>query len=126
MLQIRKLNVNKGVYCMSEVAAILRGAQLSAQKARLVADQVRGKNVSEALTILEFSPKKGAELMKKVLESAIANAEHNEGADVDELNVSTIFVDEGTTMKRIRPRAKGRADRILKRSCHITIKVSEK
>jgi large subunit ribosomal protein L22 len=126
MLQIRKLNVNKGVYCMSEVAAILRGAQLSAQKARLVADQIRGKNVSEALTILEFSPKKGAELMKKVLESAIANAEHNEGADVDELNVSTIFVDEGTTMKRIRPRAKGRADRILKRSCHITIKVSEK
>jgi large subunit ribosomal protein L22 len=126
MLQIRKLNVNKGVYCMSEVAAILRGAQLSAQKARLVADQVRGKNVSEALIILEFSPKKGAGLMKKVLESAIANAEHNEGADVDELNVSTIFVDEGTTMKRIRPRAKGRADRILKRSCHITIKVSEK
>ncbi|MFT4777211.1 MAG: large subunit ribosomal protein L22 [Oleispira sp.] len=126
MLQIRKLNVNKGVYCMSEVAAILRGAQLSAQKARLVADQIRGKNVSEALIILEFSPKKGAGLMKKVLESAIANAEHNEGADVDELNVSTIFVDEGTTMKRIRPRAKGRADRILKRSCHITIKVSEK
>ena len=111
---------------MSEVAAILRGAQLSAQKARLVADQIRGKNVSEALTILEFSPKKGADLMKKVLESAIANAEHNEGADVDELNVSTIFVDEGTTMKRIRPRAKGRADRILKRSCHITVKVSEK
>lgn len=111
---------------MSEVAAILRGAQLSAQKARLVADQIRGKNVSEALTILEFSPKKGADLMKKVLESAIANAEHNEGADVDELTVSTIFVDEGTTMKRIRPRAKGRADRILKRSCHITVKVSEK
>ncbi|OUS40034.1 50S ribosomal protein L22 [Oleispira antarctica] len=111
---------------MSEVAAILRGAQLSAQKARLVADQIRGKNVSDALTILEFSPKKGADLMKKVLESAIANAEHNEGADVDELNVSTVFVDEGTTMKRIRPRAKGRADRILKRSCHITVKVSEK
>jgi large subunit ribosomal protein L22 len=111
---------------MSEVAAILRGAQLSAQKARLVADQIRGKNVAEALTILEFSPKKGADLMKKVLESAIANAEHNEGADVDELTVSTVFVDEGTTMKRIRPRAKGRADRILKRSCHITVKVSEK
>lgn len=72
---------------MSEVAAILRGAQLSAQKARLVADQIRGKNVAEALTILEFSPKKGADLMKKVLESAIANAEHNEGADVDELTV---------------------------------------
>ena len=111
---------------MSEVAAILRGAQISAQKVRLVADQIRGKNVADALILLEFSPKKGADLMKKVLESAIANAEHNEGADVDELNVSTIFVDEGTTMKRIRPRAKGRADRILKRSCHITIKVSEK
>jgi large subunit ribosomal protein L22 len=111
---------------MSEVAAILRGAQISAQKVRLVADQIRGKHVAEALTILEFSPKKGADLMKKVLESAIANAEHNEGADVDELNVSTIFIDEGTTMKRIRPRAKGRADRILKRSCHITVKVSEK
>jgi len=111
---------------MSEVAAILRGAQISAQKGRLVADQSRGKHVAEALTILEFSPKKGADLMKKVLESAIANAEHNEGADVDELSVSTIFIDEGTTMKRIRPRAKGRADRILKRSCHITVKVSEK
>jgi large subunit ribosomal protein L22 len=111
---------------MSEVAAILRGAQISAQKVRLVADQIRGKHVAEALTILEFSPKKGADLMKKVLESAIANAEHNEGADVDELSVSTIFIDEGTTMKRIRPRAKGRADRILKRSCHITVKVSEK
>jgi len=111
---------------MSEVAAILRGAQISAQKVRLVADQIRGKNVADALILLEFSPKKGADLMKKVLESAIANAEHNEGADVDELNVSTVFVDEGTTMKRIRPRAKGRADRILKRSCHITVKVSEK
>ena len=111
---------------MSEVAAVLRGARLSAQKARLVADQIRGKHVSEALSILEFSPKKGDDLMKKVLESAIANAEHNEGADVDELTVSTVFVDEGMTMKRIRPRAKGRADRILKRSCHITVKVSEK
>jgi len=111
---------------MSEVAAILRGAQISAQKVRLVADQIRGKNVAEALILLEFSPKKGADLVKKVLESAIANAEHNEGADVDELSISTIFIDEGTTMKRIRPRAKGRADRILKRSCHITVKVSEK
>ena len=111
---------------MSEVAAVLRGARLSAQKARLVADQIRGKHVEEALNILTFSPKKGADLMKKVLESAIANAEHNEGADVDELRVSTVYVDEGMTMKRIRPRAKGRADRILKRSCHITVKVSEK
>ena len=110
---------------MMEVAAKLSGARLSAQKARLVADQVRGKSVEEALDILTFSNKKGAAIVKKVLESAIANAEHNEGADVDELKVSTIFVDEGMTMKRISPRAKGRADRILKRSCHITVKVAE-
>jgi LSU ribosomal protein L22P len=81
--------------------------------------------VGEALNILAFSTKKGAHLVKKVLESAIANAEHNEGADVDELRVSTIFVDEGMTMKRIRPRAKGRADRILKRTSHITVKVAD-
>ena len=111
---------------MSEVAAVLRGANMSAQKARLVADTIRGKQIGEALNILEFSNKKGAEITKKVLESAIANAEHNDGADVDELRVSTVFVDEGTTMKRIRPRAKGRADRIFKRTCHITVKVSEK
>jgi large subunit ribosomal protein L22 len=109
-----------------EVAAKLKGARLSAQKARLVADQVRGKSVEAALEILQFSTKKGADIIKKVLESAIANAEHNDGADVDELKVSTIFVDEGMTMKRIKPRAKGRADRILKRSCHITVKVAEK
>lgn len=108
-----------------EVAARLKGARLSAQKARLVADQIRGKSVEEALDILEFSQKKGAGIVKKVLESAIANAEYNEGADVDELKVSTIFVDEGTTMKRIKPRAKGRADRIFKRSCHITVKVAD-
>jgi len=108
-----------------EVAAKLSGAQLSAQKARLVADQIRGKHVEEALDLLTFSNKKGAAVIKKVLESAIANAEQNEGADVDELRVSTIFVDEGVTMKRIRPRAKGRADRILKRSCHITVKVAD-
>ena len=99
---------------------------MSAQKARLVADQIRGKSVESALDILQFSSKKGADIIKKVLESAIANAEHNDGADVDELRLSTIFVDEGMTMKRIRPRAKGRADRILKRSCHITVKVAEK
>jgi large subunit ribosomal protein L22 len=109
-----------------EVAAKLKGARLSAQKARLVADQIRGKSVDSALEILQFSGKKGADIIKKVLESAIANAEHNDGADVDELKVSTIFVDEGMTMKRIKPRAKGRADRIFKRSCHITVKVSEK
>lgn len=108
-----------------EVAAKLSGARLSAQKARLVANQIRGKSVEDALDILTFSPKKGAAIVKKVLESAIANAEHNEGADIDELKVSTIFVDEGMTMKRIMPRAKGRADRILKRTCHITVKVAD-
>lgn len=109
-----------------EVVAILRGARLSAQKARLVADQIRGKRVEEALQLLTFSPKKGADVIKKVLNSAIANAEHNEGADVDELRVSTIYVDEGMSMKRIQPRAKGRADRIVKRTCHITVKVADK
>ena len=108
-----------------EVAAKLKGAQISAQKARLVADQVRGMQVEEALNLLEFSPKKAAHIVKKLLDSAIANAENNEGADVDELKVSSIFVDEGMTMKRLRPRAKGRADRILKRSCHITVKVAD-
>ena len=109
-----------------EVVAKLKGARMSAQKARLVADQIRGKSVESALEILQFSTKKGADIIKKVLESAIANAEHNDGADVDELKVSTIFVDEGMTMKRIKPRAKGSADRIFKRSCHITVKVAEK
>ncbi len=108
-----------------EVSAKLTGAQISAQKVRLVADQIRGKEVEEALDTLEFSNKKAADIVKKLLNSAIANAEHNEGADVDELKVSTIFVDEARTLKRLRPRAKGRADRILKRSCHITVKVSD-
>lgn len=108
-----------------EVTARLKGARISAQKARLVADQVRGKGVEQALNLLTFSPKKAAHLIKKVLNSAIANAEHNEGADVDELKVSTILVDEAVTLKRIMPRAKGRADRISKRSCHITIKVAD-
>ena len=110
---------------MNEVQARLKGARLSAQKARLVADQIRGKHVEEALNTLSFSTKKAAYIVKKVLESAIANAEHNEGADVDDLKVTTVFVDEGMTMKRIRPRAKGRADRIFKRSCHITVKVGQ-
>ena len=109
-----------------EVAAKLKGAKLAAQKARLVVDQIRGKNVGEALDILNFSTKKGAHIVRKLLESAIANAEHNEAADVDELSVSTAYVDEGLTMKRIRPRAKGRADRILKRTCHITLAVTDK
>ncbi len=109
-----------------ETMATLRGARVSAQKARLVADQVRGKPVEEALNLLSFSTKKAAAIVRKVLNSAIASAEHNEGADVDELKVSTIFVDEGTTLKRIMPRAKGRADRISKRTCHITVKVAAK
>lgn len=110
----------------TEVAARLRGARISAQKARLVVDQIRGKKVEDALNILAFSPKKAARIVKKVLESAIANAENNDGADVDELKVSSAFVDEGMSLKRIKPRAKGRADRILKRTCHITVKVAER
>jgi large subunit ribosomal protein L22 len=108
-----------------ETQAVLRHARISPQKARLVADQVRGVPVEKALNILTFSNKKAAELIKKLLNSAIANAEHNDAADIDELKVSTIFVDEGPTLKRIKTRAKGRADRIFKRSCHITVKVSD-
>ncbi len=108
-----------------EVSAKLTGAQISAQKVRLVADQIRGKGAEEALDILTFSNKKAATLVLKLLNSAIANAEHNEGADVDELKISTVFVNEGRTLKRLKPRAKGRADRILKRSCHITVKVAD-
>lgn len=108
-----------------EVKAKLSNAPLSAQKCRLVADQIRGKNVENALQILTFSPKKASHIVKKVLESAIANAEHNEGADIDELKVSRIFVDEGPTYKRMRARAKGRGVRILKRHSHITVMVSD-
>ncbi|MCB5228268.1 50S ribosomal protein L22 [Alishewanella sp. 16-MA] len=100
-------------------------ARSSAQKTRLVADQVRGLSVEKALNVLTYSPKKAAELVKKVLLSAIANAEHNEGADIDTLKVKTIFVDEGPSMKRIKPRAKGRADRIVKRTSHITVVVAD-
>lgn len=107
------------------MSAKLSGAQISAQKVRLVADQIRGKRAEDALDILTFSKKKAAAIVLKVLNSAIANAEHNEGADVDELKVSTVFVNEGRTMKRLKPRAKGRADRILKRACHITVKVAD-
>lgn len=110
---------------MQQTAAKLKGARISAQKVRLVADQIRGKQVEEALNLLTFSNKKAAAIVKKVLDSAIANAEHNEGADIDELRVSSVYVDEGMVLKRIKPRAKGRADRILKRSCHITVKVAE-
>ncbi|WP_413700965.1 50S ribosomal protein L22 [Psychromonas sp. KJ10-10] len=101
-------------------------ARSSAQKARLVADQVRGLPVEKALELLSYSPKKATVLVKKVVDSAIANAEHNEGADIDELVITKICVDEGPTMKRIMLRAKGRADRIMKRSCHITVVVSDR
>ena len=106
-----------------EVSAILRGVRLSPQKARLVADMVRGRKVDNALNILNFSPKKGAEIIKKVVESAIANAEHNNGADIDELKIKTIYVDKGAVLKRIRARAKGRTGKILKPTCHITVTV---
>jgi large subunit ribosomal protein L22 len=102
-----------------------RFARISAQKGRLVADQIRGLPVEQALDVLAFSKKKGAALVKKVLDSAIANAENNEGADIDELKVKAIFVDEGPTLKRIRARAKGRASRILKRTSHITVTVAD-
>ena len=108
-----------------EVSATLKQVHISAQKARLVADQVRGQPVEKALNTLMFSNKKAAGLVRKVLESAIANAEHNEGADIDELKVSAIFVDEARTMKRFRARAKGRGTRILKRSSHITVTVGD-
>ena len=108
-----------------EVTAKLKNAPLSAQKGRLVADMIRSMNVSRAVNVLKFTPKKGAQLMLKLLESAIANAENNNGADIDELKVGVVFVDESTTLKRISPRAKGRANRKRKRTCHITIIVSD-
>ena len=107
-----------------ETTAKLRGVRLSAQKGRLVADQIRGLTVDKALNILIFSPKKGAEIIKKILESAIANAEHNDGADIDELRVSSIYVDRGVLMKRTSARAKGRGNRIVKPTCHISLTVS--
>ena len=109
-----------------EVAAKLKFARISPQKARLVADQVRGMPVEKALQLLTFSPKKASGMIRKVLESAIANAEHNEGADVDELKVSRVFVDEGPTLKRMHARAKGRGNRILKRTSHITVMVGDR
>jgi len=106
-----------------QTKAILRGVRLSAQKGRLVADQIRGLPVDRALNILAFSPKRGAEIIKKVLESAIANAEHNDGADIDTLKVTSIYIDRGTFMRRFTARAKGRGDRIMKPTCHITLTV---
>ncbi len=109
---------------MKEVKAVHKYAKGSSFKVRLVADQIRQKSVEEALNILSFSNKGAAKLVKKVLNSAISNAEHNDGLDIDTLKVSSIYIDEGSTMKRIRPRAKGRANRILKRTSHITVGVS--
>jgi len=108
-----------------EVVAKLKYARIPAQKGRLVADQIRGLPVDRALNVLVFSQKKAAGIFKKVLESAIANAEHNEGADVDELRVAKVYVDEGPAHKRFRPRARGRANQILKRTSHITVAVSD-
>ncbi|OQW41829.1 MAG: 50S ribosomal protein L22 [Proteobacteria bacterium SG_bin4] len=109
-----------------ETLAVLKGARLSAQKGRLVADQIRGLPVDEALQILQFSPKKGAAIVRMLLESAIANAEHNDGADIDELRVTSIYVDRGMFMKRTSARAKGRGNRILKPTCHISLTVGAK
>jgi len=109
-----------------EVQAKLKFARNSPQKCRLVADQIRGLPVERAINLLTFSNKKAAVLVKEVLNSAVANAEHNDGMDVDVLFVSTVFIDEGPTMKRFEARAKGRGNRILKRTSHITVKVAEK
>ena len=108
-----------------ETKAILRGVRLSEQKGRLVADLVRGKSVEQALNILTFSPKKGAKIIKKVVDSAIANAEHNDGADIDALRVKSIYVEQGMTLKRFTARAKGRGNRISKPTCHIYVTVGE-
>lgn len=106
--------------------AVLRGVRLSEQKGRIIADHIRGMPVDKALDFLTFSPKKGSFIIRKLLESAIANAEHNDGADIDELKISSIQVDRGLKMKRISTRAKGRGNRIEKPTCHISISVSEK
>ena len=108
-----------------ETKAIVRGVRLSADKGRLVADLIRGKTVDQALNVLAFSPKKGARIIKKVLESAIANAEHNDGADIDALKVKTIYVERGMFLKRFQARAKGRGNRVLKHTCHIFITVGD-
>ena len=106
-------------------SATLKFTHLSPQKLRLIADQIRGMSADRAVTLLSFSNKKGAKIVKKVLESAIANAENNDGADIDELKITSVEVSQGPTMKRLRPRARGRADRIIKRTSHLIVKVSE-
>jgi large subunit ribosomal protein L22 len=108
-----------------ETKASLRGARMSAQKGRLVADMIRGKPVDQAIDILAYTPKKGAVLIRKLLESAIANAEHNDGADIDALKVKTIYVERGAFQKRFQARAKGRGNRVLKHSCHIYLTVGD-
>ncbi|SRR6266581_6591410 len=108
-----------------ETKAILRGARLSAQKGRLVADLIRGKPVDQAISILAYTPKKGAAILRKLLESAIANAEHNDGADIDALKVKIIHVERGTFMKRFQARAKGRGNRVTKQTCHIFLTVGD-
>jgi large subunit ribosomal protein L22 len=108
-----------------QVNAKLYGAKLSAQKGRLVADMVRGQKVDRALNILSFTPKKGAQIIKKVLESAIANAEHNNGADIDELKITSIMVEKGPVLKRFHARAKGRGNRVLKHTCHVFVTVGD-
>jgi large subunit ribosomal protein L22 len=108
-----------------ETKAVLRGVRLSAQKGRLVADQIRGLPVDRALNVLAFSPKKGAKIIKKVLESAIANAEHNDGADIDDLKVKTIYIDKAESLRRFTARAKGRGNTILKQTCHIFVAVGD-
>ena len=110
---------------MTTTIAVARNIHLSAQKGRLVADQIRGLPVAQALNILSFSPKKGAGIIKKALESAIANAEHNDGADIDELKVKVIYIDKATSLKRFMARAKGRGNRIEKQPCHITVSVGD-
>jgi large subunit ribosomal protein L22 len=109
-----------------ETQAILRGVRLSAQKGRLVADMIRGKPVEQALNILMFSPKKASKIVQKVLESAIANAEHNDGADIDELRVKTIYVEKATSLRRFSARAKGRGAKIEKQTCHIFVTVGDR
>ena len=106
-----------------ETKSIVRGVRMSADKGRLVAVLIRGKKVDQALSILTFTPRKAAVIIKKALESAIANAEHNDGADIDELKVKSIYVEQGTTLKRFRARAKGRGNRISKGTCHIYVTV---
>jgi len=108
-----------------ETKSIVRGVRLSADKGRLVADLIRGKKVDQALSILTFTPRKAAGIVKKALESAIANAEHNDGADIDELKVKSIYVEQGATLKRFRARAKGRGNRISKGTCHIYVTVGD-